>query len=201
MVDPDTPLFIAVEAADLPDKNGFEVVHGELVEKHSGAESGVVSANLAFLVGLFLKSSRLGWIFDSEAPYQCFPRLPRHVRKPDFSFIRHGRLRGERLPKGNLHIPPDLAVEVVSNDLHTEIDGKVGEYLEVGVPLVWVINPETRSATVYHPDGSARRLREDQELDGEGVLPGFRCVIRDLFPAPPPAAVAAHRGPDVAPPA
>ena len=51
----------------------------------------------------------------------------------------------ERLPAGHIPITPDLAVEVVSpNDRVYEVDTKVEEYLRAGVPLVWVVNPETR---------------------------------------------------------
>lgn len=70
------------------------------------------------------------------------------------------------------------------NDLYTEVDTKISEYLGAGVLLVWVVNPETRTMVVYHSDGSARRLREDEELDGGTVLPGFRCRVGDFLPPP-----------------
>jgi Uma2 family endonuclease len=99
------------------------------------------------------------------------------------SFIRHGRLPGERIPRGDILITPDLAVEVVSpNDLYNEVDVKVSEYLDVGVSLVWVVNPEARTACVYRPGGTARRLRENDEIDGGDVLPGFRCRVAEFFP-------------------
>ena len=47
-------------------------------------------------------------------------------------------------------LSPDLAVEVISpNDLATEIDQKVAEYLGAGVPLVWVVHPEARAVRVH----------------------------------------------------
>ena len=58
---------------------------------------------------------------------------------------------------------------------------KVGEYLEAGVRLVWVIDPERRSAVVYRSLGEVRKLGADEFLEGEDVVPEFRCRLADLF--------------------
>src|SRR5262249_12505025 len=103
-------------------------------------------------------------------------------------FVALGRLPNEELPDGHMTIAPDLAVEAVSpNDLYYEVDGKIDEYFSAGVRLVWVLNPKARTAHVYHPDGSARRLLVDQDLDGEDVLPAFRCRVAALSPTRPAA--------------
>ena len=58
---------------------------------------------------------------------------------------------------------------------------KADEYLGAGVPLVWIVNPDTRSIEVLRADGSTARLREAHELSGEVVLPGFTCRVGELF--------------------
>ena len=94
----------------------------------------------------------------------------------------------DRLPEGPtsdgyIYIAPDLAVEVVSpNDTAYEVWRKVLEYLDAGVALVWVIDPEARTAQIYRRDGSTDLLREDGELSGEDVLPEFRCRLATIFP-------------------
>ncbi len=65
------------------------------------------------------------------------------------------------------------------------------EYLRAGVRLVWVIYPEVHAIQVIHGDGSGYRLRAGDELSGEEVVPGFRCQVASLFPAPQPADAAA----------
>jgi Uma2 family endonuclease len=50
---------------------------------------------------------------------------------------------------------------------------KVGDWLEGGARLVWVIDPERRVAPVYRQDGTETHLAETDTLDGEDVLPGF----------------------------
>jgi Uma2 family endonuclease len=82
--------------------------------------------------------------------------------------------------------PPDLAIEVYSpsNERKTkDFHQRIRDYLDAGVPLVWIIYPDARYATAYHPDGSARLLREHEVLDGEDVLPGFVIALEEIFKA------------------
>lgn len=103
----------------------------------------------------------------------------------DAAFIRRGRLPGEKLHEGFVRIAPDLAVEVVSpNDLFDEVESNALQYLDAGVRLVWVVNPRTRSVQVYRADRTVTRLREQDEITGEDVLPGFRCMVGEFFPLP-----------------
>jgi hypothetical protein len=44
-----------------------------------------------------------------------------------------------------------------------------------------IISVKQRSMTVYHPDGAARELGPEAELDGGAMLPGFRARVGDLF--------------------
>jgi Uma2 family endonuclease len=57
----------------------------------------------------------------------------------------------------------------------------VTDYLRVGVPLVWVIYPKNRCVRVVRSNRTAAQLGESDELDGEDVLPGFRCAVARLF--------------------
>jgi Uma2 family endonuclease len=58
---------------------------------------------------------------------------------------------------------------------------KVGEYLEAGVRLIWVIDPRKARAVIYRSLSDVRELAADGMLDGEDVLPGFRCALRDIL--------------------
>ena len=172
----------------MPDGYRYELVDGNLVERHMGWLAGVVGTELLLRVGNFNHQHRLGWVNQGgDGSYQPFPGK-RLVRKPDVSFVRFGRFPDEQPPTGHAVLAPDLAAEVVSpNDLYEEVDRKIEEYVDAGVRLIWVISPENHTVRVYRADGSSLSLREDDELDGEDVLPGFRCPVRDLFPRPPAA--------------
>jgi Uma2 family endonuclease len=74
-------------------------------------------------------------------------------------------------------------VEVVStNDLAQDVNEKVEEYLQAGVPLVWEVYPESRTVLVHRPNSTVTKLHATDELTGEDVFPGFRCQVAEFFP-------------------
>jgi Uma2 family endonuclease len=70
---------------------------------------------------------------------------------------------------------------VSPNDLAEEINARINDYLGAGVKLLCVIYPDTQTVDIYRQDGTGGRLKADQELSGEDVVPGFRCPVADLF--------------------
>ncbi len=102
------------------------------------------------------------------------------VRGPDVAFWSRERL--PELPNKFTTVPPDLAVEVVSpKDTHREVLEKVLHFLDHGVRLIWVVDPEERIATVYRSRQEVRILGKADELGGEDVVPGFSCRVSELF--------------------
>jgi Uma2 family endonuclease len=170
----------------MPDRKSYELVDGHLVERNVSVLSSWVGTRMCRVVDIFVEEHGIGWVWGADLGYVCFPNAPGKVRKPDVSFVRKERLPEGLTSEGYLYIPPDLAVEVISpNDLAYEVDHKVDEYLGAGVPLIWVINPEARTVFIYRRDLSITRLREQDELSGEDILPGFRCHVSTIFPPKP----------------
>ena len=149
--------------------------------------SSYVTGRTYIRLSAYCDSNSSGWVVPEGTSYQCFPHRPERVRRADVSFIRRDRLSAaQATAEGHLPIAPDLAIEVLSpNDLAVDVDEKVNDYLQARVSLVWVVNPFIRVVHVYRLDGSTVDLHENDELDGETVLPGFRCRIGDLFQLPP----------------
>jgi len=107
---------------------------------------------------------------------------PDTVRAPDVAFVRRDRLPTGDAAERYFEGAPDLAVEVISpNDLYTEVDEKVAEWLEHGTQLVFVVNPRRRTVAVHRPGQPVRILGTDDALDGEDVVPGWSLPVRDLF--------------------
>lgn len=181
-----TPPIYAPEDLDrLPDGDRYELVDGVLRERHVSQLSSWVANEIGSILRDFCRVEKTGWVFSSDASYQCFPERPRSLRKPDASVILRTRL--SQPGSGNFRIPPDLAVEVISpNDEYEEIDAKIGDYLSVQVPLIWIVCPNNRTVTVVRPDGSSVRLGGDVTITADPVLPGFNCPIRDFFLEPQP---------------
>lgn len=104
------------------------------------------------------------------------------VRAPDVAYWSRERL--PELPNKFTDVVPDLAVEVVSpGDTYQQVSEKVFHYLEHGVRMVWLVEPELRTVTIYRSLQEARVLRQSDEIDGADVLPGFKCVVSEFFDA------------------
>jgi len=69
-------------------------------------------------------------------------------------------------------------VEVLSpGDRPGEVLAKVGDWLNSGTSLVWVLDPERRQARVYRQDGTEALVTGTAALSGENLLPGFACAL------------------------
>lgn len=161
------------------DGRKYELVDGEIRVSPAGDRHSGVALQLAARLLAFAKEHRLGHVCGADAGF----RLPsRNVRSPDASFIATGRFPDDKLPDDYGSLAPDLAVEVLSpGDRPRYVLDRVGEYLEAGVRLVWVIDPRKARAVVYRSLSDVRELGLEDELDGEDVLPGFRCALRDIL--------------------
>jgi Uma2 family endonuclease len=167
------------------DMRGYEFVDGRVQETGMGAEASWIQARLQRRVGGFVEAGGLGEPFEAEVMFQCFPHKPQQIRKPDVSFVRTGRLPGGAIPKGAISVAPDLVAEVVSpNERADDLAGKVDDFVRAGVPLIWVIYPDSRTVTV-HTGRTATTLTDADDLTGDPVLPGFRLAVADLFPPAP----------------
>ena len=72
--------------------------------------------------------------------------------------------------------------EILSpSDRPGEVLEKVGQWLGAGVWVVWVLDQVRRDARIYRADGTVSTVAPDGELNGEDVLPGFRCPLRDIL--------------------
>ncbi len=78
--------------------------------------------------------------------------------------------------------PPTLAVEVLSPyDKQREIDEAIEEYLDCGVKVLWIVDPNDETVTVYRPGADPVLFSRRQELSGEPELPEFRCFVGEIF--------------------
>ena len=160
------------------DGQKYELVDGEIRVSPTGVRHGAISLKLGALL-LAHASRHGGHAFDSSTGF----RLPGgNVRSPDASYVAAGRLPDDARSDDFGAVAPDLAVEVLSSsERPRHVLDKVGEYLEAGVRLVWVIDPAKAKAIVYRALSDVTELQADDDLDGENVLPGFRCRLSDIL--------------------
>ena len=123
----------------------------------------------------------MGETFAAETGF-LVGRNPDTVLAPDFAFVAKERLP-DPLPKGYVPVVPDIVLETRSpNDTRREVAEKVQQWLDVGVRLVWELDPVTPILTVHRNGVPIRQLGVADTLDGEDVLPGFTLPLDLLFP-------------------
>jgi Uma2 family endonuclease len=107
---------------------------------------------------------------------------PDTVRGPGIAFWSAERIPLDVEPEGYPDIPADLCVEILSpDDVWELILEKVREYLTCGVRMVWVVDVELRTVTVYRNADEGRVLHQNATLSGDDVLPGFTIRVGELF--------------------
>ena len=178
-----TSLVTAEELEAMPEDDHRQVLFRGVLYRMSptsGHHAKAMTRSTRYL-DVFVDEHGLGIIY-SGGPGFVLSRDPDVVLAPDIAFVRT-----DRLPPGEeevrfLRMAPDLAVEIVSpSDTGPTVDDKVEAYFAAGVEMVWVLDPRRRTLRVRQPDGTDRLLREDDELDGGDVLPGFRIRVGKLF--------------------
>jgi Uma2 family endonuclease len=184
---------VTVEAyLEVLDNIPAEVIHGEIVPvsppqlKHIRVAHRVYDSLKPYVV-----QNELGEAFI-EAPYllaaeDCTGWVG-DARLSDVSFIAADRMQAH-LDKygeaGPIRLAPDIAFEVVSpTDKFSDVLDKVALYLQYGVRLVIVFDPQSRRTYKFTPENPAGTLLTDTDtLTGDPVLPGWSIALSDVFGA------------------
>jgi Uma2 family endonuclease len=104
------------------------------------------------------------------------------VRAADIAFIRQERVPPLDARQHIMEVIPDLVVEILSkSDTIEEVSDKIDDWLGAGVQLLWVVDPFRRTVTIYQPERDPMLLGEHGILEGDPVVPGFRCPVAEIF--------------------
>lgn len=136
------------------------------------------NADLITQFGIWNRSCKLGKVFDSSGGY----RLANGFRpSPDVSWIQNVRLAGISL-KQFLPIAPDFVIELRSaSDRLLPLQQKMQAYLDNGVRLGWLLNPQDQTVEIYRLGQEPVVLTAPTELSGEDVLPGFTLDLTSIW--------------------
>jgi Uma2 family endonuclease len=167
-------------AMDFPDVR-CELVDGEVqIMSLPGYNHGYFVARILVALTLFVQPRALGRVV-SEIGF-LLRRDPDLVLGPDVAFISNERYEAQGPTSKFWQGPPDLAVEVLSpDDRPGKVLRKVGDYLDAGTKVVWVVDPKSRSVAAYRSLHDVRVYREDDNLQGEEVIPGFSLLVAEIF--------------------
>lgn len=128
----------------------YELVRGELkVEPLRDFQSGGLITEIGCSLFGHVRGHRLGKVWFGTG-FQL-EHAPDTVLAPAVAFIRRDRVAGTQFFFDG---PPDLAVEVMSDDR-----GKVADWLRAGTRAVIVVDPELPSVRIHRSGNTSRRNR------------------------------------------
>lgn len=155
---------------------------GELiVMAPTGGGTGARNANLTIDLGSWAREDGTGVVFDSSTGF----KLPNGAeRAPDAAWVRRERLArlSEEEKERFLPLCPDFAAELRSpSDRVVDLREKMQEYLDNGLRLGWLVDPQEKQVLVYRPDAETEVLDAPSEVRGGSVLPGFTLHLSAIW--------------------
>jgi Uma2 family endonuclease len=145
-----------------------------------GFRHGEVCGNVYHFVDNFVRANKLGRTLTNDSGI-ITERDPDTVRGADISFYSFARVPKGQSPVGYAGASPEIVFEVVSpTNTRREIARKTGEYLNAGVNVVCVVDPQFQTVNLRYPDRPDEKLQGD-ELLAFADLPGFSLAVRKLF--------------------
>jgi Uma2 family endonuclease len=159
-----------------------ELVKGELRETMpTSILHGIIAGRIAIILGMFVLQNKLGEVLTAETGFKLFVN-EKTVRVPDVAFLSNEKLAQVEDFSKFFNGTPDLAVEVISpSETYDDVQEKLEDYLASGVKIVWLVRPKQKTVTVYHSIFDFKIFSETGEIEGENVLPNFKCKLSDIF--------------------
>jgi Uma2 family endonuclease len=138
-----------------------------------GGESGNQEAGLITDLEIWNRQAKLGKVFSSSTIFI----LPNGAkRSPDAAWIKFERWEA-LTPEQRQKFPPlvpDFAIELRSEtDRLKPLQEKMQEYIENGLRLGWLINPQDARVEIYRLNKAVEVVQMPAMLSGEDILPGF----------------------------
>lgn len=142
-----------------------------------GGESGNQEAELITDLEIWNRQAKLGKVFSSSTIFI----LPNGAkRSPDAAWVKLERWEA-LTPEQRKKFPPlvpDFAIELCSEtDRLKTLQDKMQEYIENGLHLGWLINPQDVRVEIYRLNQAVEIVQMPVILSGEDILPGFELQV------------------------
>ena len=173
---------------DPPHGGKMELVRGRVVTHMpvSGGH-GLRAVNITVPIADFVRRNKLGSLLV-EAGF-LLATGPDVVRAPDISFVSTEMLPPGGIPdEGWVPCIPSLAIEIISpSESYDDIQDKLDDYREAGVPRVWLVRARRQSVTVYTDGTLVQVFRSGDFLassEAGFAVVGFSFAVDDMVSLP-----------------
>jgi Uma2 family endonuclease len=168
----------------VPDGQKADLIDGVIyMASPDNTDADDVFGWLFTVLSVYVEEKKLGRVFGSRVAFRLDEKSS---PEPDIAFLRTEY--ADRIERGGVEGPPDLAIEIVSPDsVERDYKKKRKQYQHFGVPEYWIIDEEEqtvlllrRNARGRYQEVPARRGKMHSE-----VLPGFWLDSAWLWPPRP----------------
>ncbi len=152
-----------------------------LIMPPAGFESGHRNSELARQLGNWALKDGRGLAFDSNTEYL----LPNGAAySPDASWVLSTRVKALTKNQKRKFPPlcPDFVIELMSpSDRLSKAKAKMQEWIAIGVPLAWLLDPDHRAAYIYPQGCKSEQIVNPEHLVGEGPVAGFVLELTGIW--------------------
>ena len=175
-----TPVEFEQLCIDNPDLRLELTATGELiVMAPAGWESSQRNMNLGSQVFNWNQKSQLGKVFDSSGG---FTLLSGAIRSPDVTWIEKSKFDNISTEAAFPRLVPDFVIELRSQtDSLKTLQAKMVEYIDNGVRLGLLINPQNQAVEIYRAGKSPEIFKSPTSVDCDEVLPGFKLDLTAIW--------------------
>jgi Uma2 family endonuclease len=162
----------------------FELEEGEVLEQPLPGElHGFVCGTAAALLVGYTREIKSGHVCSNNVGL-ILNRRPDTIYGPDVALFS-GIVRFKDLEAKWPTRLPKLIVEVLSpNDRQGKMQKRINKFLEKGVGMAWLLDPEAETLTIFAPNRQPIVLEGEEEMSGLKGLPEFHCKVSDFFAMP-----------------
>lgn len=162
----------------------IELFRGRVVRyPMPGGPHGYIISRVNAILFNFAEANNLGRTFANDTFVRVrLNEKTETLRGADVAYLSYAKLPPGNVPEGPLPATPELVVEVRSpSDRIPQLSAKATEYLEAGVAVVLVIDPDTESVAVFRENELPIRLHDSDKLTFPDILPGFEVQVSKFF--------------------
>ncbi len=152
-----------------------------IVMSPTGSLTGEKNSDLNYQVQSWNRQYKLGKVFDSSTGFKLSNGA---IRSPDVSWIAIEPWNSltDKQKRGFAPLAPDFALELLSpTDELAKTQQKMEEYINCGVKLGWLINPDRQEVEIYRIGEDKEVINNPSSLSGEKLLPGLTVDLADIF--------------------
>ncbi|MBV9157581.1 MAG: Uma2 family endonuclease [Acidobacteriaceae bacterium] len=168
---------------DNPDLHIEETAEGDLIiMAPSGFESGFIGSRIFAKLNTWAEKDGRGIALAAETGF----RLPdSSLYSPDAAWVPFERVKA--IPRESRRVFPRVlpafVIEVRSpSDRKKDLHEKMLAYMRNGVELAWMIDPQSRTVSIYKPGQETPvELNDRQRVKGEGPVAGFVLDLKRIY--------------------